>query len=393
MRGRISGAAALAFFALGGSALAAKPAKVTCGQVITTSTTLANDLTGCPADGIVIGADNITLDLNGHVVTGDGSGENDVGIANAAGHDGVTITGGSVRAFAEGVLIAGARDNEVRDIATSGQGHAGIFVDSSSRIEVAGNRVAANGAGIVVSRSDHVDVLGNNVSGTAFGGIPVFSSHDVRIAGNVVSRTTEPGVLLLDDSDANRVEDNDISRAPDGIHVFAGGDGNVISGNHVHATGGGIILEQADANTITANHVDHNAFVGIGADGGDDNLIAQNLVVANGDGSEAGIHLLSTDPTAPAERNAITGNGVSGNLGDGILVEDTLLQTLIAGNRTKNNSDDGIDVDGSSATLTANAADANGDLGIEAAPGVVDGGANTARGNGNPLQCVNVACS
>jgi hypothetical protein len=34
----------------------------------------------------------------------------------------------------------------------------------------------------------------------------------------------------------------------------------------------------------------------------------------------------------------------------------------------------------------------NGDLGIEAAVGVIDAGGNTAGGNGNPLQWLNVSC-
>jgi len=33
-----------------------------------------------------------------------------------------------------------------------------------------------------------------------------------------------------------------------------------------------------------------------------------------------------------------------------------------------------------------------GDLGIEAVPGVTDGGGNHAAANGNPAQCVNLAC-
>jgi Tol biopolymer transport system component len=44
-------------------------------------------------------------------------------------------------------------------------------------------------------------------------------------------------------------------------------------------------------------------------------------------------------------------------------------------------------------TLTANRTDGNADLGIEAADGVVDGGGNRARRNGDPRQCVNVGCS
>jgi dipeptidyl aminopeptidase/acylaminoacyl peptidase len=45
---------------------------VQCGDVITQDTTLDSDLIDCPGDGLVIGADNITLDLNGHTIDGTG---------------------------------------------------------------------------------------------------------------------------------------------------------------------------------------------------------------------------------------------------------------------------------------------------------------------------------
>jgi len=38
---------------------------VRCGDTITHNTKLTNDLRNCPTNGIVIGADNITLDFNG----------------------------------------------------------------------------------------------------------------------------------------------------------------------------------------------------------------------------------------------------------------------------------------------------------------------------------------
>src|SRR5215475_13375349 len=43
-----------------------------CGEVITADTRLSSDLVNCLDNGLVIGADNITLDLNGHVIAGDG---------------------------------------------------------------------------------------------------------------------------------------------------------------------------------------------------------------------------------------------------------------------------------------------------------------------------------
>src|SRR4051794_31587336 len=76
-------------------AASAEAAIVTCGQVITTSVTVDNDLTNCPGKGLVVGADNITIDLKGHTVDGD---EPAVGVPDVesngvevASYDGVTV--------------------------------------------------------------------------------------------------------------------------------------------------------------------------------------------------------------------------------------------------------------------------------------------------------------
>src|SRR3954468_9415828 len=80
--------------ALTGAAFAAPAfgaARPACGDVITSNTTLRADLRDCPGDGLVIGADGITLDLNGHTIGGDAiSGGDDVGIRDD-GHHGAVI--------------------------------------------------------------------------------------------------------------------------------------------------------------------------------------------------------------------------------------------------------------------------------------------------------------
>ncbi len=45
------------------------PVEAQCGQVITESTLLADDVTGCIGEGLIIGAPNIVLDLGGHTVS------------------------------------------------------------------------------------------------------------------------------------------------------------------------------------------------------------------------------------------------------------------------------------------------------------------------------------
>jgi hypothetical protein len=80
----------------GDRALAAS--QLSCGETITTDTTLHTDLLNCKNHGIVIGADGITLDLNGHLIDGDATPAAgcdpqteacDVGVL-IRGHDGVT---------------------------------------------------------------------------------------------------------------------------------------------------------------------------------------------------------------------------------------------------------------------------------------------------------------
>jgi parallel beta-helix repeat protein len=103
--------------------------------------------------------------------------------------------------------------------------------------------------------------------------------------------------------------------------------------------------------------------------------------------------------------NRLVGNVASTAAQGGILIRADTRQTLLKRNIANENCfkylgqcyretdpQDGIRVETPSATLTKNTANDNLDLGIDAVPGVVDGGGNRASGNGNPLQCLNVVC-
>src|SRR4051794_35480523 len=105
---------------------------IACGARLTKDTRLATDLVDCPGPGLVIDADGIRLDLNGHTVDGDGAGD-DVGI-EIAGHRDVTVTHGTVRGFAEGVLVSRSRGIVVRRLTSGDQGHGGITVDRSTAV-------------------------------------------------------------------------------------------------------------------------------------------------------------------------------------------------------------------------------------------------------------------
>ena len=90
----------------------------------------------------------------------------------------------------------------------------------------------------------------------------------------------------------------------------------------------------------------------------------------------------------------MAGNRTCDNGSDGVLVGASSLArpAAVTDNFSKGNGDDGIDVDAAGTTIARNKANVNADLGIEAVPGVIDGGGNKASGNGNPAQCMNVSC-
>ena len=135
------------------SALARAPlTTVHCGQTLTTSVRLANDLTDCPGDGLVAGADGITVDLDGHTIDGVASTACDRpdapshGIADA-GNDGVTIENGTVRQFDFGVSAGSATDG-----LSNGRIHHMTLVDDTF-----GGVSLGTGGGAALMAGDRID--------------------------------------------------------------------------------------------------------------------------------------------------------------------------------------------------------------------------------------------
>ncbi len=138
-------------------------ARVTCGETITKNTTLVADVGPCPGDGIIIGADNITLNLNGHTVSGTpGPGDGFAAGIRLEDRTGVTVTGlpgksgrkGTVTGFDAGIAVyrgAGhtlqnleVRDNIGPERADSELGD-GIALFNSANNRIVDNLVAHNG--------------------------------------------------------------------------------------------------------------------------------------------------------------------------------------------------------------------------------------------------------
>ena len=86
-----------------------------CGSTIVTDLILDHDLT-CTGNGLIVGADGIKIHLNGHTITGPGSGR---GISLSL-RSGVSIQGGTIRNFESGVFVANSSEITIKRICLLG---------------------------------------------------------------------------------------------------------------------------------------------------------------------------------------------------------------------------------------------------------------------------------
>jgi nitrous oxidase accessory protein NosD len=277
-----------------------------------------------------------------------------------------------------------------------------------------------SGDGLVVAAGGVTVDLGGHVIGGAGSGVGVsvpwqgstFSGVTIRggtirdfargIYVDEIEDTTVSGMVL----EANRtglhcfmaagcsVVDS-VVRDNRGIGVFMAaidvgtGRPSLVQRNRIYGNERGLVLYDYRA-IVFDNRIEDNRSYGIEIGLEDLVEVIRNRIAGNG---AHGV-VIFADGTSNV---ALIGNRIVSNAGDGVLAAgggefgDT--HVTVRENRADRNGDDGIDVDAAEFSLVAgNKAYFNADLGIEAGPATTDGGANKARHNGNPAQCVGVTC-
>ncbi|WP_165821285.1 right-handed parallel beta-helix repeat-containing protein [Nocardioides gansuensis] len=387
--------------------------RVTCGQILTRSTRLLNDLVDCGGHGLIVGAPGITIDLDGHVVDGLGL---DAGILNN-GHDDVTITNGLVTQFLYGVqLNPGTARNVVHGLRVEGNDEAGIALSDADQgtdgNTIRDNSIVANEIGVALYTGTRHAVIRDNTlaANLGEGAIVLEFASENLIEGNQIGQSGASGVSVLGGG-SNTVTDN-VLKDNGGIGIMAGDDllqsnDNLIQRNTIRGGQGGVLVA-GDGNAILNNDAIGTTGPGVSVELATDTLVKGN----DFSGSAGGIVVGEATGTIVEANNAsgtlgsgieigefsldsvVRDNTASGNGGDGIAItESSVLNrgTLVENNTTDANGGDGIYVEGAGHTIKGNVAQLNGGWGIYSV-GAVDGGGNFAAGNMEPDQCLGVAC-
>jgi hypothetical protein len=308
----------------------------------------------CDGDGLRVGTDGLTINLNGHRLTGSGT-----GIGIAAGltpgqqFNVVTIRNGTIRGFQEGFQ----RHYFGGQVLLSGM----TFSGNSNAVNSLGSTGGGTGRGLIIRNSAFV------ANGVGISQIREFPSY---VSYSTFSRNGT--AVFLYDAEATFSGNSFVHNK---IGVTSPGNTGARLRNNTFSDGGvGVRLADSGYSVI----VEHNSFA----------RLALGAEIKNN--------------KASVLRNSFTYNNSAGLLMHGSAYG---VGGTIQGNTFERNGfRPGLQQDDSGKALTAglwadagkiltgNVARRNAGFGIEGY-NVIDGGGNRASSNGNPAQCLGTTCT
>jgi parallel beta-helix repeat protein len=268
-----------------------------CGDVITNDFVLSGTTT-CESEqvGLVIGADGVDVNLNGHGLNGPTGPVSDettgVGVDNTAGHDDVTVRNGSVLRWGNAVWLTGASFNVIRnvDLRQGASNRSGLRIDDGESNTVRSAQITGL-HGLSVSGSEALVVAdsigyGWQVSGVVgarlvrnrigAGGVftpcLILSGNRNRVADNDLGGCSGGGIFL-ESGGENELIDNQLEGGlgtglpgdVDGIRVQPFTAGTLLQGNYAHGFHDDGIDVRAAATRLVGNRADTNIDFGIDA--------------------------------------------------------------------------------------------------------------------------------
>ncbi|MFL6474531.1 MAG: right-handed parallel beta-helix repeat-containing protein [Nitrososphaera sp.] len=186
---------------------------VSCGETITTSVELTSDLV-CDGTALVIGSDDVNVNLNGHSIrSGGGVSPTDQSMGYAASSgisvidaDNVAISGlGSIDGFGTGISIIGSSGTQVTDLQFADNG-IGVLMSGADETELSRNSMSNNGIGIVSDTSNDGVIVFNSLVTNERQGILLTASNDNVIAADDLYGNGDYGVSLDVQSSGNTVD-------------------------------------------------------------------------------------------------------------------------------------------------------------------------------------------
>jgi parallel beta-helix repeat protein len=239
-----------------------------CGQVVTQDVTLTSDLNCDNGDGLIVGASDITINLNGYSITaGDAAGSEDTTTTagDAAGSEDTTTTAGDAAGSEDplttdydgssGILVANADNVAIAGLGEISGFSRGVTFLGSSGGQLTDVQLANNEIGAVMASSSGTEISRNTLTNNGIAIVSDASNGGVTAFNQIVANLRE-GILLLGSSDNVVAANNMYGNGANGIYLDPMSEGNNIDYNTVFGH------ETADLNNADGmpTNVNQNSF-------------------------------------------------------------------------------------------------------------------------------------
>ena len=189
-----------------------------CGEIVNEDVTLTSDLECGPGDGLIVGANDITINLNGYSITSSEEAGSENPSINYDGSSGilvpnaqnVAISGlGEISGFSRGVTFMGSSGGQIADVQLANN-DIGVLMTGSEGTEVSRNTITNNGIALISDASNKGVIAFNQVVANLEQGMLLLGSDDNVVAANNMFGNGENGIYTDILSNGNTMDFNTV---------------------------------------------------------------------------------------------------------------------------------------------------------------------------------------
>jgi len=294
-------------------------AEIDCGATVLDDIKLETNLdcSGSGSSGLIIGADDVTVDLNGYTIVGDLTAFAGVSVEE---HSGVRVRNGAIYGFQVGAHVVDCEDVNFERLVFAHQANDGIGISQSRVVKIENIEISLEFTGdpetTAIALVDVVDakLTGLTVEGS-FYGLKSESSSYLKVESSSFTSISHVGVRLEQNSHAsvrgNRISGTGLTECYSAFDAIGPGPNLHIEVQDNVLTGcaHGVYVEVLEAAPPSRNFSIRNNRIrltgnGIRLTGLQDSEIIGNRVHLN----EAGIYLWDDSYNNRVAQNLVTGN-------------------------------------------------------------------------------------
>jgi parallel beta-helix repeat protein len=269
---------------------------ITCGSIVNNSVVvLAADVGPCSGDGLVIGADNVNLNCNGHTIISVNNNVSNTKIftltkgINITGHSRVSIDNCKVTGFTYGFYLVNATNNKLNENTATNNARVGFDLYSYANNNTLIKNTATNNDmfGFDLSNANNNTLIKNTATNNEGGGFGLLSSKNNTLAANSAVNNKRHGFSLFYSNSNNTLIKNTATNNEGagfyvtGFYSYANNN-TLIKNTATNNEGAGFDLSNANNNTLIKNTATNNEGGFLLGKNTHDNYIRQSTAYFNG---------------------------------------------------------------------------------------------------------------